>query len=128
LVVDDDPLIRSAFAGLFAPLGLHWRIASNALEAKVQIDDLAFDADVAIVDFRLPGGTNGLQLLETMIDERRSLAAVLMTGDMDPQLFGRVVAIGAALLNKPFDDKALAAAVGEARQIAARRLSARAAL
>lgn len=121
LVVDDDPLIGRAFEQTLRGVPIDSRIVSSALEALALVRNDAYAVDIAIIDYRLPGGINGISLLEDLHQENPSLAAVLITGDFNPTLVKQAAEVGAVLLNKPFGAERLADAVAQARQLAASR-------
>jgi len=63
------------------------------------------------LDLHLPGIT-GLDVLNSLNEERRKLVVVVITGDDQPGVRQRVLALGAsAYLPKPLDEKILLAAV-----------------
>ena len=121
LVVDDDPLIQSAFRELLANLTIDVRIAADPQEAIALVEEAGFAADVAIVDYRLPGGLDGLDVIERFLIRTPTLAAILMTGDLAPHLMARTADLQVALVTKPFDADKLALGVATARQLAGGR-------
>jgi DNA-binding response OmpR family regulator len=80
LVLDDDPGVRDSMARLLSVYGYSPLTAANLDEASRVIGESPLDA--LILDVRLGGAGNGLDLLRT-IRERRELAAapiLILTG------------------------------------------------
>src|SRR5690606_1354889 len=121
LVVDDDVLVRDALMLVLEPVPVEVRFAANPREGIALVATAAYAADVAIGDYRLPGGTNGLDVLASLLGRNPSLAAVVISGDLDPALPGRAADLHAALVSKPFSAEELATGIASARQLAGAR-------
>ena len=124
LVVDDDVLVRDALKLVLATVPVEVRFAANPREGIALVATAAYAADVAIVDYRLPGGMNGLDVLASLLGRNPSLAAVVISGDLDPALPGRAADLHAALVSKPFSAEELATGIATARQLAGARTAA----
>ncbi len=124
LVVDDDVLVRDALMLVLAGVPVEVRFAANPREGIALVATAAYAADVAIVDYRLPGGMNGLDVLASLLGRNPSLAAVVISGDLDPGLPGRAADLHAALVSKPFSAEELATGIASARQLAGARTAA----
>jgi signal transduction histidine kinase/ActR/RegA family two-component response regulator len=124
LVVDDDVLVRDALMLVLESVPIELRFAANPREGIALVATAAYAADVAIVDYRLPGGMNGLDVLASLLGRNPSLAAVVISGDLDSGLPGRAADLHAALVSKPFSADELAAGIAAARQLAGARTAA----
>jgi FixJ family two-component response regulator len=110
-VVDDDVGLRDAISSLLRSVGLRVECFGSA-EDFLQSASRTFAACL-VLDLRLPG-MSGLDLLRHLAASGASIAAVMLTGQPDPD--GRIrdeaLQAGAAqLLYKPFDDAALLSVV-----------------
>lgn len=107
LVVDDDPAVLSATTVLLEQYGHVVRPCATPAQALAQADDV----EVALIDYRLGAGQNGLSL----IGELRGLAplvrAALVTSDADPQLTARAQRIDVTVMSKPVAGEQLQAFV-----------------
>ncbi|MEB2320732.1 MAG: ATP-binding protein [Pseudomonadota bacterium] len=124
LVVDDDVLVRDALMLVLASVPVEVRFAANPREGIALVATAAYAADVAIVDYRLPGGLNGLDVIASLLGRNPSLAAVVISGDLDPGLPSRAADLHAALVSKPFSAEELATGIASARQLAGARTAA----
>jgi CheY-like chemotaxis protein len=106
LVVDDHPLTRRSLAGAGRVLGYACAEAASTLEALAVLARRNFTA--VIVDYELMDGTTGLDLLETVREQRPGALRVLMSGNPPS---GIHLAMEGGLvhrfLSKPFDLDAL---------------------
>jgi len=121
LVVDDDVLVRDALTLVLESVPIEMRFAANPREGIALVATAAYAADVAIVDYRLPGGLNGLDVIASLLGRNPALAAVVISGDLDPALPSRAADLHAALVSKPFSAEELAAGIASARQLAGAR-------
>jgi FixJ family two-component response regulator len=115
-LVDDDPSIRRALPRLLKSLGVQ-TIAFASAEAFLQAGPWMPDAYL-ILDMAMPG-MKGLALLEHLHEAGTTLPVIVITAYHDVQTYNRAMQAGiVAYLRKPFDDRALLAAL---RQAAAQR-------
>lgn len=111
-VVDDDPSILKSLEYLLESADysvLAFRSAAAFFESNclATIDCLVSDIDMPAID--------GIDLLRAVHEIRPMLPVILITGH--PELLDRLRGAGAghrALFRKPFDGKAMLAAIGEA--------------
>ncbi len=108
-VVDDDPSVRDALAGLLRSVGLDvhsFRSTHDFLQSKRP------DAPGCLVlDVRLPG-RSGLDLQRELAESRIHLPIVFITGHGDIPMSVRAMKAGAIeFLTKPFHDQELLDAV-----------------
>ena len=100
LVVDDDELIRD-FIGIALDMwGYLVTKATSAEEVLAYIRTLHFE--VLVADFMLPGGRNGISLVEEIerIKGKRDFSVLVISAHYEVE--GRALAIGATFLKKPF--------------------------
>ena len=115
-IVDDDDDVRSALHRLLLAMG-HRVVGFPSAEA---FEAGAVAVDCAIVDMRLPGAS-GLELCERLRQRPVPVPVVLVTGDAHGLADARPTAPDTPLLNKPFDETTLTAAIaGAINGVAAR--------
>ncbi len=125
-IVDDDPSVRRSLERLMRSAGLEVETFASAAEflARQPVDQ----PSCLVLDVRMPG-QDGLDLQRQL--DRRGLepAIVFITGHGTVPMTVEAMKGGAVdFLQKPFDDRELLAAVGEAVGRDARRRSRRAEL
>lgn len=112
LLIDDQPLVRRGIGRLLTSRGHDVRAAGDGNEALTLAARRL--PDLVILDLDLPGmsGEETLAHLQTIAPHARVL---IVSGQVDMTRRDRVLRLGGhAYLPKPFDGKALAAAVDEA--------------
>lgn len=102
LVIDDEPLIRWSVAESLSALGLDVEQASDAASALRIVTNAALPFDVVVLDLRLPD-MDDLSLLGTLRQLMPGASLILMTAFGTPELVAAARAMGAAVLNKPFE-------------------------
>ena len=102
LVVDDEPLIRWSVAESLSDLGLDVEQASDAASALRIVTNAALPFDVVVLDLRLPD-MDDLSLLGTLRQLMPAASLILMTAFGTPELVDDARAMGASVLNKPFE-------------------------
>jgi CheY-like chemotaxis protein len=116
LLVDDEPLLRRALAGVIADLGAHVRVADDpdhavAIATREPID-------VLLTDVNMPG-EDGPALARRILAARPDTVVVYMSGEPKAShVRAHRIAPGDRLIEKPFSPSALAEAIRAA--IAAR--------
>jgi PAS domain S-box-containing protein len=108
LVVEDDQNVLKATRTLLGMLGHSVLCASTAEEALDLIEERGRDVNIALLDYRLPNGWDGVRLLQairTALD--RDLPAVLLSGDTSINRLRYVRMSGLPLLHKPVDPATL---------------------
>jgi FixJ family two-component response regulator len=112
LVVDDDPSIREALAGLMASVGLRTETFRTAEEFLAHGRPVA--PACAIVDVRLPG-LGGLDLQRELARAGTAIPIVFLTGHADVPMSVQAMKAGAVeFLTKPVRDQELLDAVQQA--------------
>jgi CheY-like chemotaxis protein len=101
LLIEDDEMGRVALAGLLESWGYPVRAVESAKMAAEQFQARPLP-DIIISDFRLGGGTNGIEaihMLRTL--SGREIAACLISGDTSMEVQQLVKSSGLTLLSKP---------------------------
>lgn len=104
LVVDDSKLARMAVVRSLKALQPDWiRLeAANADEGA----KLAPDADVALLDFNMPG-TDGLTFAAELRRSRPEMPVAIISANNQREVVQSAQAIGATFLPKPLTEEAL---------------------
>lgn len=111
LVIDDDPAIREAMAGLLTVWNCPNRTAETEDEALALLS--GFTPDLVLADYRLRGHRTGLEAIAAIRERTgRDLPAIVITGDTAADRLRNVHAGGTALLHKPVVPGELHAAIG----------------
>jgi DNA-binding NtrC family response regulator len=112
LVVDDELLIRWSVSETLSELGFDVEQASDAAAALRAVSTTALPFDVVVLDLRLPD-MNDLSLLGTLRQLLPNAVLILMTAFGTPEIAKDAQALGATVLNKPFELGELTRLVGE---------------
>jgi ActR/RegA family two-component response regulator len=78
LIVDDEESVRKTFQAWLEGSGCRILTAADAAEALLQADRHAID--LAVLDWNLGTGNDGLQLLEDLYEFHRDIVAIMVTG------------------------------------------------
>ena len=109
LVVDDDQLILNATARLLKHVGYEVMGYTLPEEALTVFGEGPLAYDAIISDFRMPT-MNGLQLCERLIELRKDVPILLVSGYIDEIDIERAEEIGiGGVLSKPLSAQQLAA-------------------
>ena len=108
LVVEDNPTVLKATVHLLQLWGYEVITASNAKDALDIISRVDRVPFMAVLDYRLPGEWNGVQLYDEICRVLgRELPSILITGDSSVKRLRDVEACGLPLLHKPIDTNQL---------------------
>lgn len=102
LVVDDELLLRWSVSETLSDLGCAVAQASTAAEALRAVTTAERPFEVVVLDLRLPDMSD-LSLLRTVRQLLPDAALVLMTAFGTAEIVTQAQALGAAVLNKPFE-------------------------
>ena len=102
LVVDDEPLIRWSVCETLSDLGYDVEQAGDAGSALRRVSAADRPFDVVVLDLRLPD-VNDLSLLGTLRTLLPGAMLVLMTAFGTQEIISDARALGATILNKPFE-------------------------
>jgi signal transduction histidine kinase/CheY-like chemotaxis protein len=111
LVLDDDPRVRSAYARALTGRGMRTAVAGDTSQALALLAQA--QPQVAVVDYRLAAGEDGLAAIAALRRASPGLPALLCSADASPELAAAAGAAGVSLLRKPIDDEALAQAIAD---------------
>jgi CheY-like chemotaxis protein len=118
LVMDDEPVVRTAAAGMLAQLGYEAVVAPDGLEAVRLLEEerragRRFSA--AVLDLTVPGGMGGIETLARLRDLDPALRAVASSGYSTDPVMATPGRFGfAAVLPKPYTLEELARAMSDA--------------
>ncbi|MFO7541762.1 MAG: hybrid sensor histidine kinase/response regulator [Thiobacillus sp.] len=102
LLVDDESAILRAMAELFDNWNIDLVTAHSADEAVQWLDSLGRIPDVIVSDYRLPGDTDGVDVIARLRRQYgAAIPAILVTGDTAPNTIRRINLAGFPLLHKP---------------------------
>jgi signal transduction histidine kinase/ActR/RegA family two-component response regulator len=114
LVLEDDAAVRTAYGNALRSLGCQVTCSATLVDALAHA--AICDPEVALIDYRLADKENGLDAVRRLRALRPSLAAVMVSADMTPELHEAATREGVPLLRKPVTDAALAAAITDAQR------------
>lgn len=114
VVVEDDSGMRSSLEFLLEAHG--FQVAAFASSEDMLARLATIDTGCAIFDIHLPG-PDGIAVYERLVAQGRNPPTIFITGQIDDRIRADSKRLGAvALLEKPFSDQALLAAVDRALQ------------
>ena len=118
LLVEDDPIVRTAYMKVLRTSGLDLETAADGLEALEKVRGGGFDAVVS--DINMPR-LSGIELLRALRELSLEVPVVLVTGGPAIETAARAVEYGAyRYLTKPVDIEALASTVRGAAEVGQR--------
>lgn len=102
LLVDDESAILRGMAELFDNWNIDLVTAHSADEAVHWLDSLARVPDLIVSDYRLPGDTDGIEVIARLRQKYgHAIPAIVVTGDTAPDTIQRIGQAGLPLLHKP---------------------------
>jgi two-component system, sensor histidine kinase len=107
LVFEDDPLVTSAIEALFLSWAIDFKHAGSFDELRLS----DWVPELVLCDFRLPGRFDGLATLELIRRQFPSVACILQTGELSPEIALKAKSKGYGLLVKPVEVDVLATAI-----------------
>lgn len=111
-VVEDDPSVREALAGLIRSAG--WRVEVFSSAHEFLVWEKTAPLSCLVLDVRLPG-LSGLDLQDRLAELGNGIPIVFITGHGDIPMSVRAMKAGAVeFLTKPFVDQDLLDGVGRA--------------
>jgi CheY-like chemotaxis protein len=99
VVIEDDPLVLEATAGLLRSWGCQVVAAESYSEAMTKLSEIGRRPDLIVCDYRLPQGATGVDAIE-MLRGAFEIPALLISGDATSPR-GDNGAGGYRLLHKP---------------------------
>ncbi|WP_312947956.1 hybrid sensor histidine kinase/response regulator [Superficieibacter sp.] len=106
LVVDDDPLVISAWKSLMNTWGLDVRCAASAEEAFAIIDD-GFTPFVVLCDQRLRSGESGFDILKALLERLPNVSGAMVSGEFNSPVLKEAEEEGYLVLRKPLEPATL---------------------
>ena len=114
LIVEDDREIRSAMVLLLEGWKCRVAAASSARGVEAALERLGSPPDIVIVDYRLPDGRTGLEVIASVRARHPRVAAIVATGDVSPDVLRETQAAGHPVLHKPLRPARLRSLLGAA--------------
>lgn len=102
LVVDDDPLVTSAWESLMNIWGIDVRCAASAEEAFAIIDD-GFTPFAVLCDQRLRSGESGFDILKALFDRLPDMSGAIVSGEFNSPVLLEAEQEGYLVLRKPLE-------------------------
>ncbi len=107
LVVDDDEDILTAMSIILENWGATPLLAQNAEDGISLFEEVGMAADVALVDFQLDDGLDGLEEIEKLRTAYPDLPAALITANRDLETKMRARDLDVEIFQKPLASEAL---------------------
>lgn len=112
LVLDDDPAVLEAMAGLLESWGCVIIMATSLEEAQAKLQAGEQPPELLIIDYRLRGEVSGLEAVTILHRQMsRYVPALIITADTAPECLREAQASGYPLLHKPVQPAKLHSAV-----------------
>ncbi|EMC9753035.1 hybrid sensor histidine kinase/response regulator [Enterobacter cloacae] len=102
LVVDDDPLVTSAWESLMSIWGINVRCAASAEEAFAIIDD-GFTPFAVLCDQRLRSGESGFDILKALFERLPDMSGAMVSGEFNSPVLLEAEQEGYMVLRKPLE-------------------------
>ncbi|MGK9175233.1 hybrid sensor histidine kinase/response regulator [Yokenella regensburgei] len=106
LVVDDDPLVTSAWESLMSSWGVAVRCAASAEEAFAIVDD-GFIPEVVLCDQRLRSGESGFEILKALLERLPNVSGAMVSGEFNSPVLREAEEEGYMVLRKPLEPATL---------------------
>ena len=113
LLVDDESTLRSILADMLTAAGYTCITAANGVDALRIVESDLVAIDLMVSDVRMPGTINGVELADQIRQSRPWTAVILISGYTTEGVGQEIRAKGYRLLEKPFRQHQLEAAVRE---------------
>lgn len=111
LVLDDDPAVRRAYRHALHSLGCEVQCCADLPAALSILPELR--PEVALVDYRLGGGMNGLEAIARLREARPAMPAIIVSADTGAELRREAAPLAVLVLRKPVSEALLAMAINE---------------
>ena len=115
--IDNEPAIRDGMKALLSGWGCRVEAYASADEAVTAMASTGFRPEIALVDYHLDDGGDGLvALTELRRKLDAGLLAILVTADRSAKVRDQALAMGVQVLTKPLKPASLRAAMASALQ------------
>lgn len=102
VLIEDERIIREATQTLLSDWGCEVVASATQEEALAELARIGKSPDLIIADYRLGGGSNGIEAIQTIQTVcRTSAPGVLVTGDAATEHLKQAQAMGYPVLHKP---------------------------
>ncbi|CAI1842717.1 hybrid sensor histidine kinase/response regulator [Serratia ficaria] len=112
LVVDDDPLVTSAWESLMSTWGISVRCAASAEEAFAIIDE-GFTPFAVLCDQRLRSGESGFDILKALFERLPNVSGAMVSGEFNSPVLQEAEQEGYLVLRKPLEPAKLHALLSQ---------------
>ncbi|HDR2566138.1 TPA: hybrid sensor histidine kinase/response regulator [Enterobacter ludwigii] len=102
LIVDDDPLVTSAWGSLMSLWGINVRCAASAEDAFAIIDD-GFTPFAVLCDQRLRSGESGFDILKALFERLPDMSGAMVSGEFNSPVLLEAEQEGYLVLRKPLE-------------------------
>lgn len=102
LVVDDDPLVTSAWESLMSVWGINVHCAASAEEAFAIIDE-GFKPFAVLCDQRLRSGESGFDVLKALFERLPDMSGAIVSGEFNSPVLLEAEQEGYLVLRKPLE-------------------------
>ncbi|TFF27751.1 response regulator [Jiella endophytica] len=117
LCIDNEPAIRDGMTTLLSGWGCHVEAFASAREAIAALETSNFRPEIALVDYHLDDGSDGLlAFAELRRQFGGGLLAILVTADRSAKVREEALAMGVQVLTKPLKPASLRAAMASVLQ------------
>jgi len=104
LIVEDDPAVRDALERLLVAEGHQTMTADDGEAAVALIARDTVQPDMVVIDYNLPGGLTGVQIMARIRDMLgHDLPSLILTGDISTGTLSEVVLRGYTHRSKPIE-------------------------
>jgi DNA-binding NtrC family response regulator len=101
LIVEDEEILRLSLSESLSRNGFEVQLAESGKQAIKLWEQNGFD--LILLDVKLPGGIDGIEVLERIREVDRSVLVIMMTAHADVEAAVRAMKLGAYdYINKPF--------------------------
>jgi two-component system CheB/CheR fusion protein len=112
LIVEDEPSVRESLELLLVDEGYVIATAPNGREALAVVSPGGFCPEIIIVDYSIPGGMNGLDVIDGVrVIVGQQVPAVILTGDMSSTVITKIANKANVHLIKPVQAEELLEAI-----------------
>ncbi|HFK5773805.1 TPA: ATP-binding protein [Enterobacter ludwigii] len=102
LIVDDDPLVTSAWESLMSLWGINVGCAASAEDAFAIIDD-GFTPFAVLCDQRLRSGESGFDILKALFERLPDMSGAMVSGEFNSPVLLEAEQEGYLVLRKPLE-------------------------